>query len=338
MQKQNREKKRKFYLQTVLVLMFCILTGCAGTSSGEGSRDDPKEPESGAVSGRENREADTVLIFPKDEEIRSMWVEKDELYVFTAAGSETGKMQYRLCLVKDGSLSDDTKYKETMGQFIREELGKADAVSLEYEARFGRNGVVYLLGRNDEGVIKKCYWFSESYYARIPFDELLEGIDYKDTNINNIEISKSGRIYLAYNSQMCRYDQIYRGVGLESIHGQRFALGNLYIYELVPGRIYRWNMNGEYPPAEMVECDTLTDEDMPYFIDSGDNIYIAGSYGLSYLPHGGTIWEILMDTGTEGFDSTAFDLKQIWINGQDLYLLGQDLETEEWKILKHQLP
>lgn len=340
MQKHREKNKRYYCLQAVLFLMFSILAGCSRADSGNELSEDTKEPEiTNLADENEKGQADTILTLSADEEIRSMWMEKDELYVFMAVKTAAGKSRYQLCLVKDGSLSYETKYRATMDDFNKEELEKADAASYEYEAGLGRNNVVYLLGRDEEGAVRKCYWFSESYFADIPFDELFKDMYYDDMKIDNIEISKSGKIYLAYDSHMCPYDNIFRGVGLGPISGQRFALGNLYVYEFVPGRIYRWDINEEYyPPAEMIECDTLTDEDMPYFIDPGDNIYIAGSYGLSYLPHGGSIWEVLLDTDTEGFDSTAFSLRQIWLNDWDLYLLGQDLETKEWKILKHQLP
>lgn len=314
-------------MNAVALVLLCMLTACGNAERTE------RETEKRTAETEQ-----TLLLLPEEEEIRSMWVDQGEVYVFTAQRQKTGKVRYRLCMVKDGALTEDTKYAAVMEECREEALEADETASYEYEAGFGRNHVVYFLGRDEEGAVRKCYWLSETYYADIPFYKLYENQYDNDLRIETIEIGKSGTIYLAYNSLMRPYDHFYRGVGLGPIEGQRFALSNLYIYELVPGRIYRWDINEEYPPAQMIECDTLTNGEMPYFIDSGDNIYIAGSYGLSYLPYGGSIWEVLLDTGAEGFDSTEFVQKQIWVDGKELYLMGQDPETKEWKILRHRLP
>lgn len=302
--------------------------GC-GVQGRETAEESPMEN-----SKRENAEdaAETVLSLPGGE-IRSIWMEKDVLYAFAA--SDDKEKPYGIYEVRDGSLSEDTPYKEVMEQWLGTEMKKSPAFSYEYEARLGRNEVVYLLGRDKEGCVRRCYWLEEAFYTDIPFYEKYEG-----RAISNIEISRTGKIYLEnhYGGFIFPYDDFYGSIGFNvNAETKRAILGERHMYQLAEGWIYVWDIPSG-ASMEMIRCDVLENGGTPVFIDKSDGIYLMGGNGLAYLPDGGNVWEILVDKDEPEFSGGTFDLRQIWVCEAELYLRGMDMETGRWQIRRRSLP
>lgn len=322
---------KKYRYMGNLALILWILAGLFGC----GMKQESPVAESGAeesteLAADENAE---VIFSLQDGEICSIWTENDVLYAFVA--SKDRNMPYGIYEVRDGSLLEETPYSAIMESWNGTEMKKTPAASYEYEARLGRNDVLYLLGRNQEGNVKRCYWMEKSFYTDIPFYE-----KYQNRVVSDVEISKDGSIYLESGSggYMIPYDDFYGriGVWVNSETG-RTILGERRMYQLAEGGIYVW----DFPSGasmEVIRCDVLTNGNTPVFIDKSDGIYLVGSDGLAYLPYGGSIWEILADREEMGIFDNVFDLKQIWVCGEDLYLTGIDTQTGQWQIRKKELP
>lgn len=349
----------------MLSWMLAGFLGCGRTGESETEENETGEMEQDFQEPENDRTLEEVLSLSGGE-LRSIWMEDEELYAFVAA--EDKEKPYRIYQVKDGSFLGENRYSDIMDQWIRTELKKAPASSYEYEARLGRNGVVYLLGRDKEGNVKRCFWMEEAFCTDILFYEKYEG-----RTISNIEISRTGKIYLEsrYGGFMIPYDDFYGriGLGLNNWEGRRTVLGEQRMYQFAEGWIYVWDIPSG-ASMEMIRCDVLTDGMTPAFIDKDDSIYLVGSSGVAYLPRDGSIWEILIDkdeagfySGTSGskaiwvhegeerhlmevdaetgewqFYSGTFELKQIWVHEEELYLMGKDAETGKWQILKQNLP
>lgn len=302
-----------------------------GEDVGSGKDEEAEEKES---EEEENGERDAEVVLSLQEgELRSIWMEQDVLYAFVASGDK--KKSYGIYEVTDSGLSEETPYKDVMEQWSGSEMGKAAVASYEYEARQGRNGVVYLLGRDEEGCVRRCYWMEKNFYTDVLFYE-----KYERRAISNIEISRTGKLYLesAYGGFMIPYDDFYGRIGLGvNTETKRTILGEQRMYQLSEGWIYVWDIPSG-ATMEMIRCDVLANGRTPVFIDKDDSIYLVGSSGLAYLPKEGSIWEILVDKDEEGFSDSGFDLKQIWVYEEDLYLSGIDMETGWWQILRRKLP
>lgn len=334
MGKWTGKKYRNIGIWVLLLWVLAGLCGCgiqgmdpADESVIDGNVQDDE------VGENEDEEAEVVLSL-EEGEIRSIWMEKDVLYAFVASGDK--KKTYGIYEVRDGGLLEETPYSEVMEQWSQTEMKKARASSFEYEARLGKNDVVYLLGRDDEENVGRCYWMEKTFYTDILFYKRYEG-----RYIRNIEISRTGKIYLenTYGGYMIPYgnfeDSI--GVGLSSWQGRTTVLGEQRMYQLVEGWIYVWEITTG-ASLGMIRCESLTDGSTPVFVDKDDNIYLVGNNGLAYLPRDGSIWEILVDTDEEGFSGSAFDLRQIWVYEEDLYLSGIDKETGQCQILRRKIP
>ena len=321
----------------ILVLLLWILAGIFGCGiQGTDPADESvidENVQDDEVGENEDEGAEVVLSLAEGE-IRSIWMEKDVLYAFVSSGDK--KKTYGIYEVRDGGLLEETPYSEVMERWLQTEMKKAPASSYEYEARLGRNDVVYLLGRNGEGDVKRCYWMEKTFYTDILFYER-----YERRTIRNIEISRTGKLYLenTYGGDMIPYGDFEGriGVGLTNWQGRTTVLGEQRMYQLVEGWIYVWGIPSG-ATMKMIRCDSLTDGSTPVFIDKADGIYLVGSSGLAYLPIDGSIWEILVDKDEEGLSGSAFDLRQIWVYEEDLYLSGIDMETGRWQILRRKIP
>lgn len=330
------KRTKKYRNIGILVLLLWVLSGlfgCGirGTDPADESGTDAnvQDDEAGET---EDEEAEVVLSLAEGE-IRSIWMEKDALYAFVASGDK--KKTYGIYEVSDGELLEETPYRDVMEQWIQTEMKKMPASSYEYEARLGRNDVVYLLGMDDEENVRRCYWMEKTFYTDILYYEMYDGVP-----IRNIEISRTGRIYLentfgGYMTVYGGYDGI--GAGLGNWQERTTVLGVQRMYQLVEGWIYVWDIPSG-ATLKMIRCDSLEDGSTPVFIDECDGIYLVGTNGLAYLPRDGSIWEILVDKNEKGFSGSAFDLRQIWVYEEDLYLLGIDMETDRWQILRRKIP
>ena len=110
-------------------------------------------------------------------------------------------------------------------------MKKSPASSYEYEARLGRNQVVYLLGRDKEGNVKRCYWMEKTFYTDVPFYKKYGGMTF-----SNIEISNKGEIYLEKTSGglIIPYYDFYERIGFGvSTEKRRTVLGERRAYQLV---------------------------------------------------------------------------------------------------------
>lgn len=287
----------------------------------------------GVETDGEEEETVEMLLSLADGEIRSIWTENGILYAFVASGDK--EKPYGIYEIKDGCLLEETPYSDVMERWLLTEMEKFPASSYEYEAGLGRNEVVYLLGRDKEGNVKRCYWMEEHFYTDILFYE-----KYDERVISNIQISRAGKIFLenSYGGFMIPYDDFYGSIGFGVNWDTRSTvLGEMHMYQFTEGWIYVWDIPSG-GSMEMIRCDVLNDGSVPVFVDEKDGIYLAGEKGLAYLPEGGSIWEILVDKDEEGFLGGAFDLKQIWVCEEELYLRGVDMETGRWQILKRKLP
>lgn len=321
----------------ILVLLLWVLAGLFGCGIQETDSADESVIDENVQDdevGEDEDEGAEVVLSLAEGEIRSIWMEKDVLYAFVASGDK--KKTYGIYEVIDGGLSEDTPYRDVMEQWTQTEMKKARASSFEYEARLGRNDVVYLLGRGDEEYVGRCYWMDKTFYTDILFYKRYDG-----RAIRNIEISRAGKIYLenSYGGYMIPYGNFEGsiGVGLSSWQGRTTVLGEQRMYQLVEGWIYVWDIPSG-ATLEMIRCDSLGDGSTPVFVDKDDDIYLVGINGLAYLPRDGSIWEILVDKDEEGLSASAFDLRQIWVYEEDLYLSGIDKETGCWQILRRKIP
>lgn len=330
----KKKKSCKKAAGIAALIFLCItagMTGCGSRGMEEISEENPlpvNEREQDFEEHSENQE-ELVLSLAENEEIRSMWMEGENLYVFLAPFFGGGS--YRICQVKEKALLEENKYTGVMEECVRDHLGKPPASSYVYEARYGRNHVVYLVGKNGKGEVKRCYWLQENFYTDVLFYK-----KYKGRFIKDIEISRQGKIYLeSYGGYIIPYGDFDGRIGFASDYIS--TLGDHFIYQFAPGWIYKWEFRVN-SPMERIKCDTLAKSGGPIFIDEKEGIYVAGTAGLAYLPYEGTIWEILIDGDIKGFDASVFDLKQMWVNGTEVYLLGQETETGAWQILKYHIP
>ncbi len=328
-------KKTNRYIVFLILLFWTLagLSGCGiqGKAAAEESIEDTAE-ENGKESKDEEEFTETVLSLSEGE-IRSIWMEKDILYVFVA--SDNKEKPYGIYEVRDGSILEETPYSEIMEQWLGTEMKKSPASSYEYEARLGRNQVVYLLGRDKEGNVKRCYWMEKTFYTDVPFYKKYGGMTF-----SNIEISNKGEIYLEKTSGglIIPYYDFYERIGFGvSTEKRRMVLGERRAYQLAAGWIYVWDIPSG-ANMDKIRCNSLTNGSTEVFIDKDDSIYLMGSRGLAYLPCDGSIWEILVDVNEEGFSGSAFDLKQLWIYEENLYLAGRDMETGQWQILRRKIP
>ena len=133
---------------------------------------------------------------------------------------------------------------------------------------------------------------------------------------------------------MIFYERIGFGVSTEK---RRTVLGERRAYQLAAGWIYVWDIPSG-ANMDKIRCNSLTNGSTEVFIDKDDSIYLMGSRGLAYLPCDGSIWEILVDVNEEGLSGSAFDLRQLWIYEENLYLAGRDMETGQWQILRRKIP
>lgn len=341
-------KKHIVFFCLLLWILAGVLSGCGvrgkgeaeeigeDEKSGESQQDsvitDGMEKDSVKADGEEEETTETLLSLT-DGEIRSIWTENGVLYAFVASGDK--EKPYGIYEIKDGGLLGETPYSDVMERWLGTEMKKSPASSYEYEAGLGRNEVVYLLGRDKEGNVKRCYWLEKNFYTDILFYEKYEG-----RIISNIQISRAGKIFLenSYGGFMIPYDDFYGSIGFGVNWGTRSTvLGEMHMYQFTEGWIYVWDIPSG-GSMEMIRCDVLNDGSVPVFIDKKDGIYLACERGLAYLPEGGSIWEILIDKDEAGFLGGAFDLKQIWVCEEELYLRGVDMETGRWQILKRNLP
>lgn len=329
---KKTDRYHRFFILPIFILAG-LLIGC-GVEGTDRIPENAASDNMGEDTGENGEEDVELLLSCPEEKIRSMWMDGETLYVFAKTGEK--EEPYGIYEVKEGALLEETPYREIMERWNGEEMKKYPVSSYEYEARLGRNGVVYFLGRDKEGNVKRCYWMEERFYTDILFFE-----KYEEMFISNIEIGRTGKIYLEniYGGFLIPYDDIYGsiGVGVSSWNKRKTVLGERRMYQFTEGWIYVWDIPSG-ASMEMIRCDVLDNGETSVFIDKMDGIYLAGESGLAYLSDGGSVWEILVDKEDMKFSDGAFDLRQIWVCEEELYLSGVDVKTGNLQIIRRKIP
>lgn len=323
----------------LLFLISAMLTGCSKNNLTE-----KKTGENGNQEPYQYEEKTLVSLDADDMVICGFWKEEDGIiYVFVEKGKTPKKANYQIYQVKDGQLCSGTKYDKSLMTCYEKSLSKKPIDNYSFRAIYGQDHNIYLIG-SQKGIgkeyIRRLYKLSDcDTYENIPVQ-----IDFKKADIVDIQVGAGGRVFVDMDNDygIEAYNPKTRNLVMSTgdIYGYRdmqMVVGRRSLFQYLNGIVYIWNIGIDGRFVDWVKCDTLSTSNNPSFADAKDNLYIAGSNGISYLAQGSSLWEILIDGSYHAFDNSQYEISQLFVDEDRYYLLIKNRKSEGQELVEYSL-
>lgn len=332
---------RKHFLKMIntilLIMLFSVLLTACGNDTTAYYLTEKNNLYSSEKTIHEYREKEYAAVGEKDGNVVSIFFEEEKPYCFVCQEDENGKKIYQIIDPADtNEEKTGSKYSASLRHLQADEEAFCSDNPLSFEAQCPEPDKLYLIGKDENGYVKKIYCLfpkSTEYSVINMLDKLRKQnvLDLYFTKNNTCFIRTTAHIYI-YNLifhvfQWSCYTYYYEDIC-------HFVPATDYAYYLSKGKIYYIDLNSFDGYMTHVRNDRLSDINSPACVDDTNRIYIATNNGImSYSPTG-TLWELLISaTGKEGFQVENYTpLCLFKTSNETFYLAVKEKESGQVKI------